>query len=56
VPFTRSDSVRAVFRRAEFHAIDGAAHLPNIEQAAVVDSIMLGFLRRSAPNGTSGRS
>lgn len=53
VPFTRSDSVRAAFRRAEFHAIDGAAHLPNIEQAAVVDSIMIGFLRRSVSNDPS---
>jgi pimeloyl-ACP methyl ester carboxylesterase len=47
VPFARSDSVRAVFQRAEFHAIDDAAHLPNIERAAAVDSIVLEFLRRS---------
>jgi pimeloyl-ACP methyl ester carboxylesterase len=47
VPFSRSDSVRAAFPRAEFHAIDGAAHLPQIEQAATTDSILLRFLRRN---------
>lgn len=46
VPFSRSEAVRAAFPRAEFHAIDGAAHLPQIEQAATVDSLLLGFLRR----------
>ena len=45
VPFAMSDSVRAAFPRAEFRAIDGAAHLPHIEQAAVVDSVLLRFLR-----------
>jgi pimeloyl-ACP methyl ester carboxylesterase len=45
VPFSLSDTVRAAFPRAEFHAIDGAAHLPQIEQAAVVDSVLVHFLR-----------
>ncbi|MGQ0642970.1 MAG: alpha/beta fold hydrolase [Gemmatimonadaceae bacterium] len=45
VPFALSDTVRAAFPRAEFHAIDGAAHLPHIEQAALVDSLLLHFLR-----------
>jgi pimeloyl-ACP methyl ester carboxylesterase len=45
VPFARSDAVRASFPRAEFHAIDSAAHLPHIEQAPVVDSILVRFLR-----------
>jgi pimeloyl-ACP methyl ester carboxylesterase len=44
VPFPKSDSVRAAFPRAEFHAIDSARHLPHIEQAAIVDSILLRFL------------
>lgn len=48
VPFTQSDSVRAAFPRAEFYAVDSAGHLPNIERAAVVDTIMLAFLRRTA--------
>jgi pimeloyl-ACP methyl ester carboxylesterase len=45
VPFSQSDSVRAAFPRAEFHAIEGAAHLPQIEQPAVVDSVLVRFLR-----------
>jgi pimeloyl-ACP methyl ester carboxylesterase len=45
VPFARSDTVRAAFARAEFHAVDSAAHLPNIEQPAAVDSILVRFLR-----------
>jgi pimeloyl-ACP methyl ester carboxylesterase len=45
VPFSLSDSVRAAFPRAEFHAIDGAAHLPQMEQAALVDSVLVSFLR-----------
>ena len=44
VPFPLADSVRAAFPRAELHAIDGAAHLPQIEQAAVVDSVLVSFL------------
>jgi len=35
----------AAFSRAKFHAIDGAAHLPQIEQASLVDSVLLTFLR-----------
>jgi pimeloyl-ACP methyl ester carboxylesterase len=45
VPFSLSGTVRAAFPRAEFHAIDGAAHLPQIEQAARVDSLLVSFLR-----------
>lgn len=45
VAFAKSDSVRAAFPRAEFYAIDSAAHLPQIEQAAEVDSILVSFLR-----------
>jgi pimeloyl-ACP methyl ester carboxylesterase len=45
VPFSQSDAVRAAFPHAQFHAIDGAAHLPQIEQAALVDSILSAFLR-----------
>jgi pimeloyl-ACP methyl ester carboxylesterase len=45
VPFSKSDTVRGALPRAEFHAIDSAAHLPHIEQAAVVDSLLLRFLR-----------
>jgi pimeloyl-ACP methyl ester carboxylesterase len=45
VPYSLSDTVRAAFPRAEFHAIDGAAHLPQIEQATLVNSMLLSFLR-----------
>ncbi len=45
VPFPMSDSIRAAFPRAEFHAIDGAAHLPHMEQAARVETVLLRFLR-----------
>ena len=51
VAFAWSDSIRAAFPRAEFHAIDDAGHLPNIEQAAVVESIMIQFLRRARDRG-----
>ena len=47
VPFTQSDSVRAAFPHAEFDAIDDAGHLPHMEQAAAVDSILIGFLRQT---------
>lgn len=46
VPFSRSDTVRAAFPRAEFHAIEGAAHLPQMEQPALVNRVLLDFLRR----------
>jgi pimeloyl-ACP methyl ester carboxylesterase len=52
VPFVNSDTVRAAFPRAEFYAIDSAGHLPQIEQAKVVDSVLVNFLRRVSPDGT----
>lgn len=45
VPFARNASVRAAIPSAEFHAIDGAAHLPILEQAARTDSLFLQFLQ-----------
>jgi pimeloyl-ACP methyl ester carboxylesterase len=52
VPFFFSDTIRAAFPQAEFHAIEGAGHLPHIEQAAVVDSILMKFLESHAGIGT----
>jgi pimeloyl-ACP methyl ester carboxylesterase len=52
VPFFFSDTIRAAFPQAEFHAIDDAGHLPHIEQAAVVDSILMKFLESHAGIGT----
>jgi pimeloyl-ACP methyl ester carboxylesterase len=46
VPFERSASVRKAIPSAEFHAIDGAAHLPILERAALTDSIVLAFLSK----------
>jgi pimeloyl-ACP methyl ester carboxylesterase len=46
VPFERSASVRAAIPAAEFHAIEGAGHLPILEKAAFTDSLILAFLAR----------
>ncbi|HTE46488.1 MAG TPA: alpha/beta fold hydrolase, partial [Gemmatimonadaceae bacterium] len=46
VPFERNAGVRAAIPAAEFHAIDGAGHLPILEQAALTDSLVLAFLGR----------
>jgi pimeloyl-ACP methyl ester carboxylesterase len=45
VPFAKSAAVRAAYPSAEFRPIDSAAHLPHMEQAQLVDSIVLTFLR-----------
>lgn len=45
VAFAKSDTVRGAFPKAEFYAIDSAAHLPHIEQASRVNSILMSFLR-----------
>jgi pimeloyl-ACP methyl ester carboxylesterase len=44
VPYTFSDSVRRVLH-TEFFPVDDAAHLPYIEQAAIVNPRILAFLR-----------
>ena len=46
VPFARVESVRKAIPAAEFHAIDGAGHLPILEKAAETDSLMRAFLSR----------
>jgi len=46
VPFERSAGVRAAMPAAEFHAINGAAHLPILERAAETDSLIIAFLRK----------
>jgi pimeloyl-ACP methyl ester carboxylesterase len=45
VPFETSTSVRHAIPKAEFHAIEGAAHLPILEQAPRTDSLILAFLK-----------
>jgi pimeloyl-ACP methyl ester carboxylesterase len=49
VPFESNALVRKAIPSAEFHAIEGAAHLPILEQAAGTDSIIIAFLRGSPP-------
>jgi pimeloyl-ACP methyl ester carboxylesterase len=46
VPFARNARVRAAISRAEFHQIQGAGHLPILEQASLTDSLILEFLGR----------
>lgn len=46
VPFARNENVRKAIPTAEFHAIEGAAHLPILERAALTDSLILSFLER----------
>lgn len=46
VPFDRNESVRKAIPAAEFHAIDGAAHLPILEQSRLTDSIVIAFLAK----------
>jgi pimeloyl-ACP methyl ester carboxylesterase len=48
VPFSLSDGVRKAIPAAEFHPIDGAAHLPILEQAQVTNSLILAFLAKQA--------
>lgn len=44
VPFATNVTVRNAIPKAEFHAIDGAAHLPILEQAQRTNSLILSFL------------
>ena len=44
VPFETNTTVRRAIPGAEFHAIEGAAHLPILEQAQRTDSLMLAFM------------
>lgn len=44
VPFETNMTVRRAIPDAEFHAIEGAAHLPILEQARRTDSLILAFM------------
>lgn len=46
VPFANNASLRADIPSAEYHAIEGAAHLPILERASLADSLILQFLAR----------
>jgi len=43
VPFFFSDTIRAAFPQAEFHAIDGAGHLPQLEQPEELNRVLWEF-------------
>ncbi|MCJ7549471.1 MAG: alpha/beta fold hydrolase [Anaerolineae bacterium] len=46
VPFAVSGQVRAALPRAEFHAIEGAGHVPHLEQPELINRILVDFLTR----------
>ena len=46
VPFSLNEGVRKAIPAAEFHPIDGAAHLPILEKAQLTDSLILAFLAK----------
>lgn len=45
VPIALSEGLRTAIPRVQFHPIKRAGHLPHIEQAQTVNSILLAFLR-----------
>lgn len=53
VPITNAEQVRKGIPQAEWHPISNAGHLPHMEQARVVDSLMLEFLARNNPQPTT---
>jgi pimeloyl-ACP methyl ester carboxylesterase len=46
VPFQKSKKVREVIPQIEFHAIDGAGHVPHYERPEVVIPLIVEFLSR----------
>jgi pimeloyl-ACP methyl ester carboxylesterase len=46
VPFAINGQVRAALPRAEFHAIEGAGHVPHLEQPDLVNRILIDFLAK----------
>jgi pimeloyl-ACP methyl ester carboxylesterase len=46
VPFARNENVRKAIPSVDFHAIEGAGHLPILERAALTDSLISSFLAR----------
>ncbi len=45
VPFGLSERVKELLPPEEFHAIDGAAHIPHFERPEVVNPILIDFLK-----------
>ncbi len=46
VPIGLAPGVRQAIPQTEFHPIERAGHLPHLERAQLVDSLLVGFLRR----------
>ncbi len=44
LPIKQSQPIRQLVRRAQFHAIENAGHIPNVEQPQKVNPLLLGFL------------
>ena len=44
IPFSISDQVIKALPGVQFHGIQGAGHMPNFEQPAVINPILLAFL------------
>ncbi|MBY0490906.1 MAG: alpha/beta hydrolase [Gemmatimonadaceae bacterium] len=53
VPIANAEQVRKGIPQAEWHPISNAGHLPHMEQARVVDSLLLDFLTRNNPRPTT---
>jgi pimeloyl-ACP methyl ester carboxylesterase len=49
VPIKNADQVRKGIPQSEWHPISNAGHLPHMEQAKLVDSLVLDFLTRNNP-------
>ncbi|MGE5073940.1 MAG: alpha/beta fold hydrolase [Anaerolineae bacterium] len=47
LPLAQSAPILNRVPRAEFHVIDGAGHIPNVERADVVQPLLLDFLERT---------
>lgn len=49
VPFKLSDAIRAALPNAEFHAIDGAGHVPHYEVPDIINPLIIRFLSEASP-------
>ena len=54
VPYKLSQKVLELIPRAEFHAIEEAAHAPHFENPDIVNPILIDFLNRSSDNISDG--
>ncbi len=45
LPLAQSEPILKLVPRAQFHVIEGAGHIPNVEQPQIVNPILLDFLR-----------